>query len=226
MIMKLRSSFSRVLLTTTALVAIGLCARARAESLPTGGHVVSGAVSIGTVQGNTLAIVQSTPSAIVNWNSFSIGQGNTVNIAQPSASSVMLDRVTGNATSTIAGSLNANGQVYLVNPNGIVITSTGAVQIGGGFVASTLNMTDAEFNGARQQFTGNGASAAVSNAGAITIGRGGYAALIGGTVANSGTISVPMGTVALGSGEAATLDLSGDGFLQVPFRPTPAGRPP
>ncbi|WP_164064848.1 hypothetical protein, partial [Serratia marcescens] len=52
-------------------------------------------------------------------------------------------------------------------------------------------------------------------AGAITIGRGGYAALIGGAVDNSGTISVPLGRVGLGSGERATLDLSGDGFLQV-----------
>src|SRR5690606_11232988 len=54
-------------------------------------------------------------------------------------------------------------------------------------------------------------------------GRGGYAALIGGRVENAGTISVPMGRVALGAGERATLDLSGDGFLQVavPSEPEP-----
>ncbi len=67
----------------------------------------------------------------------------------------------------------------------------------------------------KRGFTGNGASAGVSNAGTITVGRGGYAALIGGTVTNSGSIYVPLGKVGLGSGEQATLDFSGDGFLQV-----------
>ena len=71
-------------------------------------------------------------------------------------------------------------------------------------------------------FTGNGSSAAVTNDGVITVGRGGYTALMGGTVANSGYISVPLGKVAIGSGEVATLDFSGDGFLQVGV-PTTAG---
>lgn len=212
--MLLRSAFARMLLTTTALSSGILSLSAVAQSLPTGGHAASGAVAI-AASGNTMTINQASQSAIVNWNSFSIGTGNTVNIVQPNAASIQLDRVTGMTPSTIAGSLNANGQVYLVNPNGIAITSSGTVNIGGGFVASTLGMSDAEFNGAHQQFTGIGASGSVTNAGAISIGRGGYAALIGGAVNNSGLIAVPMGTVGLGSGEAAALDVSGDGFLQV-----------
>ncbi|MFX5756543.1 filamentous hemagglutinin N-terminal domain-containing protein, partial [Acinetobacter baumannii] len=87
------------------------------------------------------------------------------------------------------GQINANGQVFLVNPNGIAITSTGAVNAAG-FAASTLGISDEDFNAGRRTCTGNGASATVSNAGAITIGRGGYAALIGGAVDSSGTISV------------------------------------
>ncbi len=133
---------------------------------------------------------------------------------QPSSSSAILNRVTGSATSTIAGSLNANGQVYLVNPNGIAITKTGTVNTGA-FVASTLGIADSDFMAGKRGFAGNGASAGVSNDGAITIARGGYMALIGGTVDNEGTITVPMGKAALGSGEQATLDLAGDGFLQV-----------
>ena len=86
---------------------------------------------------------------------------------------------TGSTPSTIAGHLNANGQVYLVNPNGIAITKTGVVKVGGGFVASTLGMSDAEFVGGRKRFKGDGASAAVTNAGTVSIGRGGYAALMG-----------------------------------------------
>ena len=185
-----------------------------AQGLPTGGNVAAGAVIIGS-SGRVLTITQSSQNAIVNWNSFSIGQPNTVNINQPNASSAILNRVTGSTPSTIAGQLNANGVVFLINPNGIAITSTGTVNVGGGFVASTLGMSDAEFLAGRSKFVGNGASASVSNAGLITVGRGGYAALIGGTVSNSGRIVVPLGKVGLGSGERVTLDFSGDNFLQV-----------
>src|SRR5471030_1011142 len=189
--------------------------------LPTGGSVAAGSVTIGT-SGNTMTVNQGSQNAIVNWNSLSIGQGNTVNINQPNSLAAMLARVTGNTPSTIAGQLNANGQVFLINPTGIAITSTGTVNVGGGFVASTLGMTDAEFLGGRAKFTGTGASASVSNAGLITVGRGGYAALLGGMVSNTGRIVVPLGKVALGSGEAATLDVSGDAFLQVAI-PTESG---
>ncbi|NGM38654.1 filamentous hemagglutinin N-terminal domain-containing protein, partial [Methylobacterium sp. DB0501] len=200
------------LLASTALVGI---APARAQGLPTGGQVVSGGVTIGTPQNGALAITQSSQNAIVNWQGFSIGQGNRVDIRQPDAQSAILNRVTGATPSTIAGQLTANGQVYLVNPNGITITRSGQVTAGGGFVASTLGISDEDFKAGRRQFRGSGASAKVTNHGTITVGRGGYAALIGGQVSNGGLIAVPMGKVGLGSGERATLDLSGDGFLQV-----------
>ncbi|MFN7308650.1 MAG: filamentous hemagglutinin N-terminal domain-containing protein, partial [Acetobacteraceae bacterium] len=119
------------------------------------------------------------------------------------------------------GQLNANGRVFLVNPNGIAITQSGVVNTGS-FVASTLGISDSDFLSGRLRLQGNGASAAVSNAGRIQAGPGGYAALLGGAVDNSGTISVPMGRIGLGSGERVTLDLSGDGFLQVAV-PTAAG---
>ena len=111
--------------------------------------------------------------------------------------------------------MQANGQVYLVNPNGIAITKTGAVQTGGGFVASTLGIADNDFNKGNLNFVGKGASAGVSNAGSIAAAPGGFVGLLGGTVANSGVISVPLGKVAMGSGERATLNLTGDNFLQV-----------
>ena len=186
------------------------------NALPTGGHVVAGSATIAAPVGNTLTINQNSNRAVVNWNTFSVGQPNVVDFVQPNRSAAILNRVTGNTPSTIAGQIAANGQVYLVNPNGIAITPSGNVQVGGGFVASsTLGITDSNFMAGNLAFTGNGASARVSNAGSIGVGQGGYAALLGGTAANSGTISVPLGKVALGSGEAATLDLNGGGFLQV-----------
>ncbi|MBN9220462.1 MAG: filamentous hemagglutinin N-terminal domain-containing protein, partial [Mesorhizobium sp.] len=207
-----------LLLASTALVGF---TSARAQELPTGGSVASGGVTISNLSASQLNIKQSTNSAIVNWQSFSIGSGATVNIDQPTSTSTMLNRVTGGTKSTIAGQLNANGQVFLVNPNGIAISKTGKVSAAG-FVGSSLDISDDDFKAGKLKFQGKGASAAVSNEGAISIGRGGYAALIGGSVDNAGTISVPLGKVGLGSGEKATLDLSGDGFLQVSV-PTQAG---
>ena len=123
--------------------------------------------------------------------------------------------MTGNTPSSIAGRLNANGQLYLVNPNGIAITKTGIVNVGGGFVGSTLGTDDSDFMNGKRRFRGNGHSASVSNAGRISAGKGGFVGLLGGTVSNSGTIRVPLGKVGLGSGKSITLDVHGDGFMQV-----------
>ncbi|MFT3939335.1 filamentous hemagglutinin N-terminal domain-containing protein [Rhodopseudomonas sp.] len=211
-----------MLLATTALISPALALPAAAQTLPTGGSVAAGNVSIAQPNAAQMTITQTSQSAVVNWQSFSIGGNAAVAISQPNASSALLNRVTSNTPSTIAGQLTANGQVYLVNPNGITITSTGTVNTGGGFVASTLGITDSDFMSERRTFTGTGSSAPVRNEGTIRVGRGGYAALIGGTVSNSGSIEVPLGKVGLGSGEQATLDFSGDGFLQV-AAPTKAG---
>ncbi|MDH7794012.1 MULTISPECIES: MBG domain-containing protein [unclassified Beijerinckia] len=213
-------------LASTALVGNSVFANAVfAQALPTGGQVAAGSASIGAPSNGAMTINQNSNSAVINWQSFNIGQNNSVTFVQPDASSAILNRVTGSTSTTIAGQLNANGQVYLVNPNGIAITSTGTINTGA-FVASTLGISDEDFMSGKRTFTGNGASAPVSNAGTITINRGGYMALIGGTVANLGVINVPMGKAALGSGEQATLDISGDGFLQVAIPTRAAGANP
>lgn len=207
------SRLRAALLGTTLLIAVPVLAMA--QELPTGGTVASGNVSIRTPAPDSLLIQQNSDRAVVNWDSFSIGSGGAVNIRQPGTNSAILNRVTGDTTSAIHGSLNANGQVFVVNPNGIVIGKEGQVRTGGGFVASTLNISDENFNRGRFVLRGNGASAGVTNLGSISVGRGGYAALIGGRVDNAGTIVAPLGRIGLGAGERVTLDLSGDGFLQV-----------
>ena len=127
--------------------------------LPQGGSVAAGGVTIGTPSNNALTITQTSPNAVINWSSFSIGQPNTVTFVQPGSTSAVLNRVTGSTPSTIAGTLQANGQVYLVNPNGIAITRSGTVNVGGGFVASTLGIGDNDFMAGKRTFTGNGSSA-------------------------------------------------------------------
>ncbi len=197
------------------VAALPLLARpAVAQVLPTGGTVTSGAAVIGPAANGSLAITQDSQRAIVNWQGFSIGQGGSVNIRQPGANAAILNRVTGDARSDIAGSLTANGRVYLVNPNGIDITSSGRVTAQS-FTASTLGIRDDDFNRGRMVFQGNGSSAAVSNAGAIKVGRGGDAVLIGGRVENTGVIVAPGGRVGLAAGERVRVDVEGDGFLTV-----------
>ena len=203
-----------VLLATAAVSALGASPAFAEGGLPGGASVISGAASIETM-GSAMTVRQGSMRAIVNWNDFSIGQGNRVDFLQPDVHSATLNRVTGNTRSSIAGAMTGNGQVFLVNPNGIAITPTGTVKAGGGFVASTLDITNDDFMSGNMVFRGNGASGTVTNEGVVTIGRGGYVALMGGKVKNSGLIAVPYGKAGLGAGEEITLDLSGDGFMQV-----------
>jgi filamentous hemagglutinin family protein len=216
MAIKTANRFMRLRLapaTTAALLASTALVSAQ-TALPTGGQVAAGSAAI-SVSGPAMTVNQGSHRAIVNWQGFSVGQPNSVNFVQPSTSSAILNRVTGSASSTIAGQITGNGQVFLVNPNGIAITATGSVKVGGGFVASTLGIEDRDFMAGRLQFNGGSAPAAVSNDGTITAGSGGFVGLLGGVVSNGGTISVPLGRVGLGAASQATLDPTGDGFLQV-----------
>ncbi|MEA2958031.1 MAG: hypothetical protein QOJ58_3534, partial [Alphaproteobacteria bacterium] len=187
---------------------------ALAQQLPTGGSVAAGSATIGAPQKGTLNINQSSNQAIINWNTFSVGAGGTVNFNQPSSSAATLNRVISSTPSSIAGTINAPGTVVLVNPNGIMITKSGVINTGS-FIASTLNIKNEDFLAGKYQFQGNGASKGVVNAGRVNVSDGGFAAFLGGRVANRGVISARFGKVGLGSGEVATIDLSGDGFISV-----------
>jgi len=183
------------------------------QAMPSGGVVGAGKVSISTPNTNSMVVRQDSQRAVVNWNSFNIGRGNTVNFAQPNAGAATLNVVRGGSATEIAGNLKSNGSVFLVNQNGIAITPTGVVDTRAGFVASTLGMSEDDFMAGRNVFRGKGGS--VLNQGQIVTGPGGNVALLGSSAGNEGVISAPLGKVALGAGEAATLDLSGDGYLQV-----------
>ena len=145
--------------------------------------------------------------------SFNIGRNNAVQFVQPNSRSVALNRVLGADPSVILGRLNANGQVFLINPNGVLFGRGAQVNVGG-LIASTLNLSDADLMAGHYAFTGT-SRAAVLNEGTITAGRGGYVALLGASVGNQGVISAQLGTVALAAGEKITLDVAGDGLLNV-----------
>ncbi|MFD1554136.1 filamentous hemagglutinin N-terminal domain-containing protein [Paraburkholderia silviterrae] len=177
---------------------------------PTGAQVVAGGVTVSSPSSSQMNITQSTPNAIVNWNTFSIGAGEAVNIAQPSVTAALLNRVVGNDPSSIAGRLSANGRVFLVNPAGVIFAPGSSVNVGS-LVASTLGISNADFLAGNFHFVGNSPGAVV-NAGSITAGDGGTIALLGGSVTNSGMVAAKLGTVAVGAGSDVTLDFAGDGL--------------
>lgn len=195
------------------VVAASLPLGALAQALPSGGVVAAGKASIGTPAAGSMVIKQDSQRAVLHWAGFGVAKGNTVSFAQPNANAATLNVVKGSLPSTIAGSLSSNGSVFLINQNGIAITASGVVDTRAGFVASTLGMDEDGFMAGKHSFRGKGG--AVLNQGRIVTGPGGNVALLGASVSNEGTISAPLGKVALASGEAATLDLSGDGYLQV-----------
>ncbi len=126
-----------------SLFALAITATA-AQANPTGGQVVSGGATIATTAPNTLTINQSTTTASINWQDFSIASGETTRFVVPTSTSATLNRVTGGNISTIYGTLSSNGRLYLINPHGIVIGASGTIDTGG-FLATTLNFSDAQF---------------------------------------------------------------------------------
>lgn len=198
--------------TRLAAAAILMSSPAPCRANPDGGHVVAGEADI-VSRASTTNIVQRTPTAIIDWRSFSIAPHETVNFHQPTSSSATLNRVIGNERSVIAGALNANGKVFIVNSAGVLFTKDAQVDVGG-LVASTLDISNRSFNAGKMVFSGN-SSASVINRGDIHARPGGYVALLGAHVANEGAITATLGSVALASGERVTLNYGGDSLLDV-----------
>jgi filamentous hemagglutinin family protein len=184
-----------------------------AQASPGGGKVVSGTGSISQA-GNSTDIHQSSQTLSIDWQSFNVSAQQSVDFFQPSASAVAVNRIIDANGSQILGRLTANGQVFLINPNGIVFGKGAQVNVGG-LVASTLDLNDASLAGSSRSFSGNAAAGSVVNLGTITASNGGYAALVGNQVSNQGVITAQLGTVALGAGSALTLTFSGSSLVHV-----------
>ena len=158
------------------------------NTLPAGGQVVAGNVAISQTQNATSAtmnINQTSQRAIVNWDSFNVGKNATVNFNQPNASAVILNRVTSATPSMINGAINANGQVVLVNPNGVTF-GRGADINAAGVVASTMDIANKDFMNGKSTFNGNGKGAIVNEGRITTNTDGGYIALLAPEVRNQG----------------------------------------
>ncbi|MEM7012093.1 MAG: filamentous hemagglutinin N-terminal domain-containing protein [Verrucomicrobiota bacterium] len=190
------------------IVALVLTPLSPLTSNPIDPEVIAGAVEFTDEFSDLLEITQSSDKAIIHWEGFSIDSGEITRFIQPGSSAAVLNRVVSGDTSQIEGVLEANGRVLLINPNGILFGAGARVDTNG-FVASTLNVPDAEFlAGGDMRFSG-ASQAPVANLGEITAANGDIF-LVGATVQNDGNLNAPNGAVGLAAGQQVLITKEGD----------------
>ncbi len=208
-----------VLLRETALQAAALTllalpvrAQPAANARPTGGSVIAGSATIGQ-SASTTTITQTTPFGALTWSGFDVGAGQSVQFRQPSANALTVNEVTAPNPSLIAGHIDANGRLVLINRSGVVFYP-GAQVDAAGLVVSAIGMNQAAAKQGQLVLDQPArAGARIVNAGTLTVKQTGLAALVAPQVANSGVISAKLGHVVLAGGAVDTVDLYGDGLV-------------
>ncbi len=136
--------------------------------------------------GNTTTVNQSSDKLIVNWNKMNVDEGDTLNFVQKHTNAAVLNRIHSVDPTTILGTLNANGRVFVVNPNGVLIGNGASVNFGT-LVASSLGIKDEDFKADKLNFA-DGGKGEVSNLDQITA-RESVALIDANEVANDGLIT-------------------------------------
>ncbi|MGV2288582.1 filamentous hemagglutinin N-terminal domain-containing protein [Trinickia sp. YCB016] len=186
-----------------AALAVSLLIAAHAHAAGTG-TIADGTGNI-SKDGTTTTVTQSTNKLIINWDNMDVARNETLNFKQRSSTAAVLNRVNSLDPTTILGSLNANGRVFIVNPNGVVVGPSGRINVGALF-ASSLNISDEDFRANNLNFSGGG-QGRVANYGKITAKES--VGLIGSkTVENLGTITSSGGDVVMASGDDITLEFA------------------
>ncbi|WP_305854739.1 filamentous hemagglutinin N-terminal domain-containing protein [Caballeronia sp. Sq4a] len=200
------TAFAAALLATQPSVSF-------AQALPTGGQVTAGQASI-SQNSDTMTINQGSQRTVIDWNSFNIGSGNTVQFNQPNAQSQALNRVTSGGASNIQGSLLANGQVLIQNANGVLFGKGSVVNVGSLLATTKAINPDAFMAGGPLQLSSTGTNASVENDGSIQ--AQGYVTLVGDQVRNTGSINTAQGgQVVLAAGDSATVALPNGQGIQL-----------
>jgi len=179
---------------------------------PSGGVVTSGAANI-TQNGNITNINQASQKASINWQNFSINQNETVNFIQPNVNSITLNRVVGNETSIINGALNANGQVWILNSNGVLFGKNASVNTSG-LLATTAKLSDENFQNGNYSFKDAG-SASIINQGTIEIANSGSVIFASNEVINEGSIKAIKGKVHLTGASNYTVNLNDNSLVNL-----------
>jgi filamentous hemagglutinin family protein len=206
----------RILLASSCLGAVLISATPLVTlAQPQGGVVTAGSASIDAV-GNTVNVQQNSHKAVIDWRGFDIGAGEQVQFHQPSSNAIALNRVHSNAPTQIDGSLKANGNLMIVNQNGVLFGRGANVDVNG-LIASTADIDTNQFmNNKSLVFDKAGKpDAAIINNGHITAKQAGLVGFVAPSVINNGVIKANLGRVHLASGDQATIDMYGDGLMQV-----------
>ena len=193
------------------IITIPSIAFADANLLPQNPSVINGSAVI-SKNDKTLTIQQNSDKLITNWSSFNIDKDHTVKFNQPQSTSSALNRVQTNDPTYIYGNLTANGNVILINPNGVIFKDGSKVDVGS-IIASSLNMKNNDFLNNKIIFEKEFSAGSIENNGKISAFEGGAVALIGQQVTNNGEITTPNGSASLISGEKVTLSLNGNKLI-------------
>lgn len=171
---------------------------------PQGAQVVVGQATIETK--DNLTTITNTPNSVINWQSFNIGKDEIVKFVQQNSNSAVLNRVVGNDISQILGSLQSNGKVFLVNPNGILFGKNATVNVQS-LIASTLDISNDQFASGKLSFEQQKQAtiASVLNQGLVKVNDDGTLALIGGNVENNGVLEARDGSVFLLAGNTISI---------------------
>ena len=180
-------------------------------ALPKGGVISSGTGSIES-SGSSLTVTQSTDKIVIDWESFSVGNNESVIFLQPNSNSSALNNILGNSRTVVEGNLAANGQIVLSNPNGIYISPTANINVAS-LIASTLKISEQDFIDGLYKFSQDPSKplAFILNEGRIHASE--FAALIAPSVNNKGVVVANLGTVGIASGEAVTVDFVGNDLI-------------
>lgn len=203
--------YQRMLLMICACLAL----MPQAFANPIDGVVSAGVATISS-DAQTVTIQQTSAKAVIDWRGFDIAVNETTEFQQPSSAAIALNRVNSGGASTIDGALKANGNIIIVNQNGVAFGKDAKVDVNG-LVASTSDTSnDAFLNNQklRLDIPGN-PDAKISNQGVITARDSGLVGFVAPNVENSGIITARLGRVHLAAGDKATVDFYGDGLLEV-----------
>jgi filamentous hemagglutinin family protein len=187
------------------LLALSLASNARAN--PAGMSVVSGSAS--AVQNGSRLNITASQNAFLNWQSFNINAGETTTFIQPSATSIVWNKINDANPSQIWGNLNANGVVVLMNQNGFFFGPNSTVNAAG-FVATTA-VPYVPSSGGGWEFNGPPPAVPIINYGNISVHSGGSIYLIADAIENHGTLYAPDGSVELHAGKNVLISDRPDG---------------
>ncbi|TED89390.1 two-partner secretion system adhesin CdrA [Pseudomonas aeruginosa] len=204
----------RFVLAASSTLMFAIASINAAMAAPTGAQFNPNEIKI-SQQGKTTLIDQSTQRAIINWKGFDVSADEAVRFNQPGVTSSTLNRVTAGQESVIAGRISAPGQVIIYNSNGVVFSGSAKVDVGS-LITTTANISDEHFRQGKLIFDQPGnPDARIVNDGSISVAEKGLAAFVAPSLANNGVINARLGTVAMAAGNAATIDLYGDGLVSI-----------